>query len=691
MAGSGVGHLYHELEFPIKCDRLSRLGAAFANNGIISIMLSSAELDTLDLSHLQLFCSEKIEAPSSELCHLVERSKSVARNDQSQSSSPSSSASSSPPSTFSFPTVPEISRDRRQELVEDQERAGDICAFDSPDSFAFFPDTKDRKTKKTLPSNMIPSDCFLPIFKSKAVLEAEKALADNLSKMIGLSATQAAAKKKALSMDELTFQAHVVSISHTTCSADEHKPTQISQDDSTLHHRSNKVKPKAPLPMLDVKQRPILVQNGNLLDVSQDSITGDTMKNVVRSLARQMTREMEMEGSKASIDLKASPAAKFLLQLMPWEISPWTPFTPVRTPAAVPFKWEVAPGKPRLVELVATKPDQSLHLPPRLFISQASDQISIHRSDDQPRYNSQMKQERQDFVFGGLISPKRHAQFDTLTAGQQQSSFIPQSECSTRAENKNSSMVARDLSSTKAEEMASENVLKTSAACADGSDAGSGRAFVSIRQHLSSEYALPSPWKGPLTPGMSSPCRNLGPLQENQQQHKGVRSSVRVWLERCNCKRIKGKVQEGGNLWAPTLAAYYKTLNYQPPSTGIAQRPQLEDEKKKRQKPSWTDNNHDQQVFKKSVCGAACANTVSKPRVAQLNLPSVKQWRCQQRTRKWTKRPRRWIMRRIRTSYRVFVAVYKAIIRKASFWRKQRHWQLRSSIDSNMPYQSLHD
>ncbi|KAH9311298.1 hypothetical protein KI387_026333, partial [Taxus chinensis] len=74
---------------------------------------------------------------------------------------------------------------------------------------------------------------------------------------------------------------------------------------------------------------------------------------------------------KPRIDLNSSPAAKFLVQVMPWELHP-SPVTPF-TPAAVPFQWEEAPGKPKPPPAAANRrsPRPALHLPPRLVFRSA--------------------------------------------------------------------------------------------------------------------------------------------------------------------------------------------------------------------------------------------------------------------------------------------------------------------------------
>lgn len=76
---------------------------------------------------------------------------------------------------------------------------------------------------------------------------------------------------------------------------------------------------------------------------------------------------------KAGIDLKASHASKFLMQVTPLELQP-SPLTPF-TPAAVPFKWEEVPGKPKNLHepcnqlLPQNNSLPALHPPPRLLMS----------------------------------------------------------------------------------------------------------------------------------------------------------------------------------------------------------------------------------------------------------------------------------------------------------------------------------
>ena len=78
---------------------------------------------------------------------------------------------------------------------------------------------------------------------------------------------------------------------------------------------------------------------------------------------------------KPRIDLKSSPASKFLAQIMPWELQP-SPVTPF-TPAAVPFQWEEAPGRPKPWAPDRRSPRPLLHLPPRLLPRKGSNSKSV--------------------------------------------------------------------------------------------------------------------------------------------------------------------------------------------------------------------------------------------------------------------------------------------------------------------------
>lgn len=109
-----------------------------------------------------------------------------------------------------------------------------------------------------------------------------------------------------------------------------------------------------------------------------DSAVHDSLRRpplpINTSQAAAEEEQTELAGDitriKPGIDLKSSHASKFLMQAMPWELQP-SPLTPF-TPAAVPFKWEEIPGKPkiqheanRLTPKINSFP--VLHPPPRLL------------------------------------------------------------------------------------------------------------------------------------------------------------------------------------------------------------------------------------------------------------------------------------------------------------------------------------
>lgn len=180
--------------------------------------------------------------------------------------------------------------------------------------------------------------CTAPVqfLKSRGVLEAEKSMMEENK------GNNNGGRKKSVSMDETRldrFESRRKENQENQESRDvaEEKKIKKAQDDSALHD--------TPRP------QPLPVKNGR---AEEERAEAEEKKRI-----------------KSSIDLKSSPAAKFLVQVMPWELQP-SPVTPF-TPAAVPFKWEEVPGKPKGLHEPNGLPPQSnsfpvLHPPPRLLM-----------------------------------------------------------------------------------------------------------------------------------------------------------------------------------------------------------------------------------------------------------------------------------------------------------------------------------
>lgn len=190
------------------------------------------------------------------------------------------------------------------------------------------------------------------VLKSRGVIEAEKSMMDeNRGNNNGR-------RKKSVSIDETRLdrfesgrkENQENQENQESQDAAEGKEIKKAQDDSAVQNKSR------PLPFP--------VKNGRAEEE--------------RAEAEEITR------IKPGIDLKSSPAAKFLVQVMPWELQP-SPVTPF-TPAAVPFKWEEVPGKPKALHepsglLPQTNSFPVLHPPPRLLMpAQAAKKLPAPQS-----------------------------------------------------------------------------------------------------------------------------------------------------------------------------------------------------------------------------------------------------------------------------------------------------------------------
>lgn len=116
-----------------------------------------------------------------------------------------------------------------------------------------------------------------------------------------------------------------------------------------------------------------------------------------RRAEEQQAEAEEVMRIKPGIDLQSSHASKFLIQVMPWEFqtSPLNPFAP----AAVPFKWEEVPGKPKILHDAHRLSPQTnsfpvLHPPPRLLMGDQADQKPPAPQSQRPKKSS-----------GSVISP----------------------------------------------------------------------------------------------------------------------------------------------------------------------------------------------------------------------------------------------------------------------------------------------
>lgn len=285
------------------------------------------------------------------------------------------------------------------------------------------------------------------VLKSRGVIEAEKSMMDeNRGNNNGR-------RKKSVSIDETRLdrfesgrkENQENQENQESQDAAEGKEIKKAQDDSAVQNKSR------PLPFP--------VKNGRAEEE--------------RAEAEEITR------IKPGIDLKSSPAAKFLVQVMPWELQP-SPVTPF-TPAAVPFKWEEVPGKPKALHepsglLPQTNSFPVLHPPPRLLMPP-------------------------------LVAKK-------LPAPQSQSG----------AQHSRSSSGSCSAEEKRVISVETKSLEETP-----------GSVISSL------DYKLPSPWNGDVRPAYS-PFRDLGPPEDavRRLRNKAASSFISVW-RKSNPKKHKPK------------------------------------------------------------------------------------------------------------------------------------------------------
>lgn len=202
--------------------------------------------------------------------------------------------------------------------LNDHEKDIDPISLTRQDSFSFGLEAEEGVS--TAP---------VQVFKSRGVIEAEKSI------MMEQNRGNNSQRKKSVSMEEKCrdcFESQEVA---------EKKKNKKAQDDSAVH---DKLTPDPPLP----------IKNSRAEEEQERGVEAEEIMSI-----------------KTRIDLKSSPAAKFLVQVMPWELQP-SPVTPF-TPAAVPFKWEEVPGKPKTLHQANRLQPQTnsfpvLHPPPRLLM-----------------------------------------------------------------------------------------------------------------------------------------------------------------------------------------------------------------------------------------------------------------------------------------------------------------------------------
>ncbi|KAH7283840.1 hypothetical protein KP509_34G026300 [Ceratopteris richardii] len=194
-----------------------------------------------------------------------------------------------------------------------------------------------------------------PILKSRGVVEAQNANAEHHMLKIGAVSPSPRARKKAISMDEISLSEQLKKLDDTTV-----EKTSWKTYSTEAGIRGRRQLPELELPPSFDHYAGQWTPSPHLgLEMKAEKLKN---KHVERVLNRKLG---EVTSENIRIDLQSSPAGKFLLQVMPWELTPSV--TPT-TPAAVPFIWEDAPGHPK--RQLLPSPRLSLPLPPRLVASQ---------------------------------------------------------------------------------------------------------------------------------------------------------------------------------------------------------------------------------------------------------------------------------------------------------------------------------
>eukprot|EP00249_Psilotum_nudum_P013673 c24452_g1_i1 orf=526-2094(+) len=390
--------------------------------------------------------------------------------------------------------------------------------------------------------NLCSRSISIPIFKSKAVIEAEKTMAGTYTKALGTRIAQ----NKAMSMNDLTLY-----LEDMNSGSDEQEECEIAESLS-------KIGSKPSLTAHDTK--PELVETAHKAEALRK-------KHLQRLLRRTFSRVWQ----EARIDLDASPATKLWLQVMPLELTP--PLTPPKTPAAVPFVWEETPGKPKIV---TPPPLPSLHLPPRLLsvpprmgdgLFSCPSHSSGKSSTPRETYCSGCQHRSHSWhPLQNLLSTNRHSSQENSAAVYKtdEEAFRVQPSASL-SENE----ILRKIKSSSSQDSPVTTLHCREDSCSSSS---SSNAYESLLLHsllygedkFIKDHRLPSPYVCFFTP-LSSPYRDLGPTNDEIGFNcRGFKAFVKnvskvKWSPWTKCKQKKIYFP-ASEPWAPTLATYFHRL-----------------------------------------------------------------------------------------------------------------------------------
>eukprot|EP00249_Psilotum_nudum_P015505 c25361_g1_i2 orf=92-1501(+) len=415
---------------------------------------------------------------------------------------------------------------------------------------------------------------------------------------------------------------------------------------------------------------------------------------------KQLEKVLSNISDEARIDLKASHASKFLLQMMPWELTP--PLTPPKTPAAVPFLWEEAPGKPKKNGI--RSPSLTLQLPPRLLALHArmtQELVSCaSHSSSRPSYSPHTKgtgcRRRQNshsrYLSQNLSSSNRHYSQEKYTPviNVQVNPFHvkPSDSSSWTGMGKQKTQGSYPDSPVsplcRAERSCS---LSPSSDPFDNSPVNSF-LFKDAENKAAEDYQLPFPYIDSFTP-RTSPYRDLGPTDDDFENRLGLGvlvksfSKAKTWTSWAKAKQKKDLLPM--EPWAPTLATYFHRWEQSKDNSQSSDSFWGKQEGRYMREGSCEYGHV--KGKRESTLNYKIAAAKSPQDPCRQDEMSEKNKRCRGLARKTRKQKAGRIFGRLRKSVRYFVAIYRAIHRSLSYsngYGKKLRW------DSKLlHYQSL--
>ncbi|MCO5588969.1 hypothetical protein L7F22_042933 [Adiantum nelumboides] len=500
------------------------------------------------------------------------------------------------------------------------------------------------------------------------------------------------ARRKAISMDEMSLSENL------TCLDDVVAKNVAEKNNSEAHVIRDGVRVRRQLPELELEPLPRsgAEQRAPLLHPGLEQ-RAETLKK--KHFERVLSRALsEVRSEEAKIDLNVSPAARFLLQVMPWELTP--PVTPITTPAAVPFIWEDVPGRSK--SLAIPSPCPSLPLPPRLVrtrpFSSSSASFALAGSS---------LSEPTQFISGDLLPSaattgktthvRRHRKnmhswhvLHNFFAGSNQQCALQSTESvtvDTDKESDNSSVLrpedstfVRGETSTDGASVMSTciNSNSTSSDLSPNITTSSEENFSSCETGLTVCYELPPLYKAPLSP-FTPPYKGLGPLDDDDGSKQTKRlHNLAKWF-----RQVRGRRREvsRGRLFLNRFKKRDKV-------TGDCSSYLLNDAKGGQMKSKGL---HGEHVNEQTPVWSEVAWRIQKTRNVSSQMSPIAASLYQSPNRGMQKsssafRSTKFFIRLRRRGSRVIVASYRAI--KQALFLKRAHNSKHHNL-SQLPYQAL--